>query len=350
MIGAHYFVIMTIRRIFRIDKAGNFKRLKQVKEKLADPAPGEVQIDIMAIGLNFADIFAVLGLYGATPQGRFVPGLEYAGVISKKGTGVTAYEIGDRVMGVTRFGGYATHLNIGSEYITPIPEKWSFQEGAAFLVQALTAYYALFKLGHIKANDTVLIHSAAGGVGLQANRMARCVGAYTIGTVGTANKVPLLEREGYKDYLVRGSDFKKHLEKKLKGRELNIVMECIGGKVLKAGYDLLAPQGRMICYGSARYGSRRDTPNWLRLAWLYLTRPKIDPQKMIESNKAVLGFNLIWLYEKKELLAEILHEMQQLDLPAPFIGHEFDFDALKEALRFFQTGKSTGKIVINVQN
>lgn len=339
---------MTKRQSYRIHKAGSFKRLKFVEEALGPPDVFEVQVAIKCIGLNFADVFAILGLYSATPKNSFIPGLEYAGEIIAVGEKVTQFSVGDAVMGVTRFGAYTTHINIDSNYVYAKPLNWSFEEAASFLVQALTAYYGLFNLGNIRKGDTVLIHSAAGGVGLLANRMAQKVGAYTIGTIGSKNKINLLKKEGYQDYIVRDNDFKKRLHEKLGNRDLNIIMECIGGKIFKIGYEALAPQGRLINYGSARYGGTTDSPNWIKIIWQYLTRPKVDPQKMIESNKGLLGFNLIWLYDKKELMQEIVKKLNELELPAPFIGHTFNFDELHDALKLFQSGKTTGKVVVNI--
>ncbi|MCA6074517.1 synaptic vesicle VAT-1 family membrane protein [Fulvivirga sedimenti] len=334
------------REVYRIDKAGNLKRLLRKKEGINPPEPDEVQVKVKSIGLNFADIFAILGLYSATPKESFIPGLEYSGIVETVGARVTGFKPGDKVMGVTRFGGYATMINIDQDYLVPLPDSWSYEEGAAFLVQALTAYYGLYSLGDLKPGKTVLIHSAAGGVGLLANRMAQKSGAYTIGTVGSASKVELLKKEGYQGWIVRDQNFRENLMKSLSGRSLDIVMECIGGDILKAGYEALAPQGRMIVYGSARYGDTSNTPNWIRLARLYLARPKIDPQKMIESNKGILGFNLIWLYDQKALMHQIIPELHAMELEAPYVGHTFEFDQLPEALKLFQSGKTMGKVVI----
>ena len=339
---------MLTRKSYRTHKAGAVSNLKLVEEELQDPQPHEVQIGVKAIGLNFADVFAILGLYSATPKGSFVPGLEYSGEILAIGQEVNGWQVGDRIMGVTRFGAYTSHINIDAAYVSKIPESWNFEEGATFLVQALTAYYGLFHLGNLQKGHTVLIHSAAGGVGLLANRMAQKMGAYTIGTIGSAAKIELLKKEGYQKYIVRSKHFKKDLKNALDGRELNIVMECIGGKIFQAGYETLAPQGRVINYGSARYGGTGNSPNWLRLAWLYLTRPKIDPQKMIETNKAILGFNLIWLYDKKELMQQILKELEALKMDAPFIGHQFKFEEMQQAVKLFQSGVTTGKVVLTI--
>lgn len=336
------------RQSYRIEKAGNIKHLKLVTENLNKPANDQVLVEVKTIGLNFADIFAILGLYSATPNGSFIPGLEFCGVITSVGALVNSFKVGDRVMGVTRFGGYTSHIVVSPDYITPLHDGWTFEEGAGYLVQGLTAYYGLFNLGNLQKGHTVLIHSAAGGVGLLANRMAKKVGACTIGTVGSTAKIDLLKKEGYDDWIVRDNQFKKNLERSLEGRDLNIVMECIGGKIFEAGFDLLAPQGRLINYGSARYGDNSNSPNWIKLGWKYLTRPKIDPQGMIESNKAILGFNLIWLYHKKELMKEIIVAMQELNIAAPYIGHVYSFKNMHEAIKLFQSGKTMGKVVIKV--
>lgn len=251
-------------------------------------------------------------------------------------------------MGVTRFGAYASHLNIDARYVIPLPAGWSYEEGSAYLVQVLTAYYGLKQLGAIQHGQTVLIHSAAGGVGIWANRIAKQYEAYTIGSVGSPHKLDFLRQEGYDGGIVRSQNFKKDLENALDGRELHLIMECIGGKILEQGYEILAPQGRMIVYGSARYGSVGNRPNYLKLLYYYLTRPKIDPQKMPEHNKSVMGFNLIWLYHRAELMHQLLGELSQLNLGKPHVGHTFEFQELKDAILKFQTGKTIGKVVVKV--
>jgi NADPH:quinone reductase-like Zn-dependent oxidoreductase len=252
--------MLLTRSCYRMPKAGSIARLALVEEPLPHPTDEEVTVEIKAIGLNFADIFAMYGLYSATPEGSFVPGLEYAGVVHTVGKNVQAFRPGDRVMGVTRFGGYASHLNTDQRYLVPIPKDWSFAEGAGYLVQVLTAYYGLHNLGALKPGQNVLIHSAAGGVGILANRIAKKAGAYTIGTVGSDHKLDLLKKEGYDKGIVRSKHFKQDLLRALDGRELHLIMECIGGKILKQGFDVLAPMGRMIVYGSAQYGSPGDRP------------------------------------------------------------------------------------------
>ena len=329
-------------------KAGNLKNLKLTVFDLKDPNQDEVSVEVKAIGLNFADIFAIMGLYSATPKGEFIPGLEYAGVIIKVGSQVNEFKTGDKVMGVIRFGAYTTHLNIDRCYVLPLPQPWTFEEGAAYLVQLLTAFYAIKNLGDIQKGQTVLIHSAVGGVGLWAIQIAKKYQAFAIGTVGSANKVKFAKEQGYDQVIVRSNNFKSDLKQGLEGRELNLIIDCIGGKIFQTGYDLLAPMGRVVVFGSAHYAFTGDSPNYIKLLFKYIRRPKIDPQKMIEKNKGVMGFNLIWIYEKADLMHQLLSEIDQLGLEKPYVGHVYSFEELPHALRFFQTGKNIGKIIIKV--
>ncbi|MEN0004617.1 MAG: zinc-binding dehydrogenase [Bacteroidota bacterium] len=338
---------MTQCRSYQL-KAGSLANMQLKTETLAPPAPNEVQVAVKAIGLNFADIFAIWGLYGATPKGVFVPGLEYAGEVVAIGAQVDRVAVGDRIMGVTRFGAYTTHLNIDQRYAQRLPTDWSFEEGAAYLVQVLTAYYALKPLGNLQEGQTVLIHSGGGGVGIQANRIAKKYNAFTVGTIGSSAKADFLKSEGYDAVIVRSKQFAKDLDEALEGRSLDIVLECIGGKIFEASYERMEEQGRMIVYGSARYASPGQRPNYLRLLYYYLTRPRLDPQRMIEQNKSVMGFNLIWLYHKADLMQQLLGELEALEMPKPHVGHTFEFEELKDAILLFQTGKTIGKVVVKV--
>lgn len=332
-----------------IPKAGSMNHLKLIEENLPEPGEGEIQVNVAAIGLNFADVFAIYGLYGATPKGAFIPGLEYAGVIAKTGSGVYGLKEGDRVMGVTQFGAYTTRINVDQRYLTVLPDSWSLEEGAAYLVQVLTAWYALVDLGNIQKRATVLIHSAAGGVGIWANRIAKNYNAYTIGCVGNTTKLKVLKNESYSDGFVRDRKFKNKLQEKLNGRPLDIVLECIGGSIFVESLLALTPEGRIIVYGSARYGQTGARPNYAKLIWQYVRRPKLDPQKLIEQNKAVMGFNLIYLYQNADKMKNILVELEKLNLGKPYVGHIFDFLQLKAALKLFQSGFTTGKVVVKVK-
>lgn len=339
---------MNTRSIYRI-QAGNIDHLVVSRESLDDPGPGEVQIAVHAIGLNFADLYSIWGMYKAAPKTDFVPGLEYAGVIVKVGAEVTGWKTGDKIMGVTRFGAYTDTLNIDARYIIGLPDGWSMDEGASFLVQAITAYYALIDLGRMQPGETVLIHSAAGGVGIQANRIAKKLGGFTIGSVGSDTKTDLLRKEGYDGWIVRSENFLQDLERTLNERPLNIVMECIGGSILRDGFKTLAPEGRMIIYGNASFTTHGSKPNKFKMLLRYLRRPKIDPLLLPNSNKSVMGFNLIWLYHQTNKFKRVVDELMVLQLPAPHVGAEFPFDKLQDAVRALQSGRTTGKVVVQIK-
>jgi NADPH:quinone reductase-like Zn-dependent oxidoreductase len=131
----------------------------------------------------------------------------------------------------------------------------------------------------------------------------------------------------------------------LADRPLELVMDSVGGRYFSIPFRLLAPMGRVVVYGSARYASAGDKPNYARLLYHYLTRPRVDPQRLPEQNQGVLGFNLIWLYERAALMHQLLSELDALQLPAPHVGHTLAFDKLPDAVRLFQTGKTMGKVV-----
>lgn len=340
---------MQERQVYRMAKTGSIADLKREKQPLSAPGADEVTVTVKAIGLNFADVFAMQGLYKAAPKTDFIPGLEFAGEISAVGQEVTEWKVGDKVMGATKFGGYVTHLNSHRRYVLPLPNEWSFAQGAGFLVQGLTAWYALKELGNLQKGATVLIHSAAGGVGILANRICKAFDAYTIGTVGSPKKVDFLQKEeSYNDVIIRDKDFYSKLKQALGTRPLNLVMECIGGSILMDGWKALAPMGRMVVYGSASFATHGLKPNYAKMLWRYVKRPKIDPLIMPTQNKSLMGFNLIYLYEQTDLMHQMLHQLQSLNLEPQHIGHEFSFENLLSAVRLFQKGETVGKVVVNI--
>ncbi|MCC9136965.1 alcohol dehydrogenase catalytic domain-containing protein [Pontibacter silvestris] len=340
---------MLERQVYRMPKAGSIKNLQLQTEALEPPKADEVCVKVKAIGLNFADVFAMQGLYSATPSGSFIPGLEFSGEVIAVGADVAEWKVGDSVMGATKFGGYVSHINSHHRYIIPLPDGWSFEEGAGFLVQGLTAFYALTELGNLQQGMTVLIHSAAGGVGILANRICKKYGAYTIGTVGRANKVDFLrEEEAYDAVILRADSFYDKLKNTLGDRPLRLIMECIGGKILMQGWKAMAPMGRMVVYGNASFSSHGDKPNYPRLLWKYFKRPKIDPLRLPTQNKSLMGFNLIYLYEQTDMMHQMLQKLQALQLKPQHIGQVYNFAEMHEAIRQFQQGKTVGKVVVRL--
>ncbi len=339
---------MLTRKVYKINKAGSLNNLKLISENLTTPSDDQVTIQTKAIGLNFADIFCVQGLYKAAPKENLIPGLEFSGVVIDKGKNVTEFNTGDRVIGISKFGAFATAIYLNKNYVIKLDDNWSFEEGAGFVVQALTAYYALKELGNVKSNQTVLIHSVAGGVGIYANRIAKKFNCTTIGTVGSAGKINQIKDENIDHVLIRDKNFLINLKQVLGNNKLDIILESLTGKYFKSTFDLLAPQGRVIVYGASNFATHTAYPNYPQLLLKFITRPKIDVLALPERNCSVMAFNLIWLYEREEYLKNLLNELINLQLKKPTIGEVYSFKDLITGLKKYQSGKTVGKVVVRV--
>jgi alcohol dehydrogenase len=353
---------MATREAWRIPAAGSLERLALVTEDLAPPGPGEARIRVEAIGLNFADVFACLGLYSATPRGAFVPGLECAGIIEalgESGDGPPAWDspnwhVGDRVIVLTRFGGYATALNVDTRYLLPLPEGWTPLQGAAYPVQALTAWYGLVQLGSMAPAHVVLVHSAAGGVGLHALAMAKTIGARAIATVGHREKAEFLVSRGFpaeRIFVRDASQFGAQLDTALEAvgaRGFDVVFDALAGAWFLPALTRLVPEGRHVIYGAADFMPSGARPNWARLAWRYVRRPRLDPMRLIDTNRSVLGFNLIWLFDRADRLPDATAAALRLSASPPHVGSQFSFAEMPRALRTLQAGRTTGKVVVTI--
>ena len=334
------------RRVWRTPKAGNLARLRQEEESLPPLPQGSMRIRVRAVGLNFADIFALAGMYSATPKGSFIPGLEFAGEVTATHSDTSEFAVGDRVMGVCRFGGYCSLLNTTPDRCQLLPKGWSFAEGAAYPVQTLTAWYALRVLGDVQAGQNVLVQSAAGGVGLQAMRLCEKYKATAFGTVGNSEKKTFLEKQGHSRIVVRDAAFPGNLQQLLAGQPVHLVLDAIGGNIQRQCFDLLAPTGRLIVFGAASFAPGKTRPNYFSVLGKYLRRPRYDPLVLINDNKSVMGFNLIWLWNQQPLLASAIDEVTKLQLPPPFVGKEFPFDEAPQAIEHLRSGASVGKVVL----
>ena len=282
--------------------------LEQQEEPIPAVGDGECLVGVRAIGLNYADVFCVLGLYEAANKmledsggGALVPGLEFSGEILAVGNGVSDHAVGDRVYGFCRFGAYRTAVVAPQQLLKRIPDGCSYAEGASLLVQGLTAWHGLVSLGGAKQGSRVLVHSAAGGVGCAALQICDSLGCEAVGVVGTDSKVPFLkERFPSCTPLVRGREGGYAAQLATLGGEYDVVLESLGGKYLSAALERVAPMGRLVHFGATHaYGGGwvDGLLKWLKLVPNYLLRPRIDPGKLVGTNRAVIGFNLIWLTE-----------------------------------------------------
>lgn len=341
-----------------LSKKGNLKNLHLRTIESEPLGASDARVRVRAVGLNFADVFTALGLYAAAPEGAFTPGLECCGEILEVGRDVDDFRVGDRVMCVKRFGAFADEVTCPTTQMRVLPREWSFEQGAGFLVQGLTSYYGLKRLGDAREKSTVLVHSAAGGCGLASLGICERLGATAIAVIGDASKVetlkerfPKLRAIVVRDRKRFGAQVRDACDAVGAVEGVDVVFDATLGDFFSGGWDNLARGGRYVVYGAADMTPRGDYVGvfgWIKLAWKFLKRKKVDPLSLPGENKGILGFNLIWQFDKTEELAALLAELDDLKLPAPKVGATFDFEELPEALRLFQTGKTTGKVVVRV--
>ena len=344
------------RTVWRLPRAGSIARLQRRDESLPDPGHGEARVRVEAIGLNFADLFACQGLYSATPEGSFVPGLECAGVIEALGPGLpeeTGIARGDRVIALTRFGAYATAINVGVAYLRPVPTGWSAAQAAAWLVQGLTAWYGLVPLGNVQRGSIVLVQSAAGGVGLLALDILGALGARPLAVVGLeAKRRYLVEQRGMSPETIVVRDarrFGAQLDQSLAAlgaTGFDCVLDAVLGPTFRPAFDRLRPEGRYVLFGAAEFMSRGARPDYVRLALDYLRRPRLDPLAMISDNRSLMAFNLIWLWDHADRLPAAYAELERLTRNPPHVGATFPFERAPEAMALLQGGGTIGKVVL----
>jgi len=348
------------RKRILVKKPGGHGALDFDETSLEDPGVGEVQVDVKACGINFADISVRLGLYAAA-KGAYplCPGLEFAGVVRRKGTHVKGYKPGVRVLGVTRFGGYSTAINCPVQHLWPLPETWDFIRGASFPVVYLTAYYALHNIGHLNNSDKVLVHSAAGGVGTALLHLlnissapgGRVSGNMSVGVVGHPDKVAAAKDAGASHVIDKSREDLWKRVREISPQGFDLVLDANGASTLRESYRHTKPTGRLLVYGFASMFSRSGRKNWLKLIWDYARTPRFSPFDLTGSNRTVSGFNLIYLFDNVELFRSIMARLLLWDSKALFPAMPvtaFPFSDVVEAHKAIESGNTVGKLVLVV--
>ncbi len=316
-----------------------------------EPGPGQVRVHVRAIGLNFADVLMRLGVYTGTPATPFVPGLEFSGVVDKVGDDVDAFQGGESVMAVTRFGSHAEMVTLDAHRAMPLPARMSFEEGAAFPVNYLSAHCGLVHLGRTRPGERLLLHAAAGGVGIASIQLARHIGAEIFGTAGNAAKVELIRSLGVEHPInYRVDDFAAAIRAQVGQNGIDVVMDSVAGRLFRPGWDLLAPMGRYVVYGMASVSGKGGL-NYLRAAREFLALPRIQPLQMVAANRTLSGFHLGTLDPAhsyfRTAAGEIL-ELYERGVLRPFVGAIFPFEKIREAHAHLQSRASTGKVVVTI--
>lgn len=315
----------------------------QVQER-SDPVlgPGEVRIEVAAAGINFADIMARLGFYPDAPKTPCVVGYEVAGTILELGEGVEDLSHGQRVIAGTEFGGYASQVVVSASDVVLLPDGLTFEQGAAIPVNYGTAWMGLVGFGSLRPGERVLIHAAAGGVGIAATQVAKRQGAEVYGTSspGKHARISELGVDHPLDYTTSG--WERGLP------QFDLIMDAIGGKSLRRSYELLGGGGRLIAFGASGVvsGERRNPIAALRTA---LRMPRFNMLKQMSASKAVIGLNMYTLFHDDRRRAQTTAALRELlddGTIKPVVAGSFSFEEAGAAQNMITERRNVGKVVL----
>jgi NADPH:quinone reductase-like Zn-dependent oxidoreductase len=314
-----------------------------------DPEAGEgqVRIRVRAAGINFSDLMARVGLYPDAPKIPCVIGYEVSGTIDQVGDGVSDHKVGDRVLGMPKFGGYTDTLVIPAGQVFPMPEKMTFEEAAALPVVYITAYHMMLFTGTLRPGSSVLIHSAAGGVGLAAIQIAKTRGCIIFGTA-SPSKHDFLRQAGVQHPIDSRGDYGAAVRAVVGERGVDLILDPVGGRSFSVGYELLAPCGRLVAFGLSAAASGK-TRNLLHAAMELMKVPKFSPTKLMDDNKTVGGTNMGHLFGRLDLLRPqfaALLAMYEAGEIKPHVDRTFPFDDAPAAHHFIHDRKAIGKVLL----
>jgi len=304
--------------------------------EVPDPAvgPGQLGVDVRAAGCNFFDILLVQGRYQVKPPFPFVPGGEIAGLVREVGSGVRGFAAGDRVLAGVPMGGYAERASIPAALAHRMPDAMGFDEGAAFPIVYPTSYAALVYRGALQPGETLLVHAAAGGVGLAAVQIGKALGARVIATAGGRDKLEVA-REAGADVLVdyNEEDFAERVKEATGGRGADVIYDSVGGDVFERSLKCIAWNGRLLVIGFASGKIPSVAANRILLKNISVVGlhwgayARYEPARVPEAFAA-----LFRLYDEKKI--------------RPVIFDPYPLERVRDALAALGGRKSYGKVVL----
>jgi len=318
----------------RVHRAGGPEVLQWEEVEVGEPGPGQVRLRQEAVGLNYIDVYHRTGLY---PQPlAFTPGVEGAGVVESVGEGVETVKPGDRVAYAGPIGGYAEQRLIDSGRLVKLPDSISSEAAAAMMLQGMTAHMLLRRVYEVKTGDTILVHAAAGGVGLILCQWAKALGATVIGTVSTDDKAELARAHGCEHPVIyTRQDFVAEVERITGGAKLPVVYDSVGKDTFLRSLDCVRPRGLMVSYGNASGPPEPMAPGLLaQKGSLFLTRPTL--------------FNYIAAREELEDAAAELFEVVSSGKVRIEIGQRYPLEDAAEAHRALEARRTSGSTVLTV--
>ncbi|MBV6646662.1 MAG: zinc-binding dehydrogenase [Cyclobacteriaceae bacterium] len=335
-------------KAYPLTRFGKANTLK-IKE-VADPEPqaGEVKVKVSHIGINYAEILSRRGQYRWAPKRPYVPGMEAFGEVVALGEGVMKTNVGDQVIIGGQYGAYAEYHCVPEYMAFPALGHLTDEENAAVMVNFMTAWVALVKLGKIAARENVLIQAAAGGVGTAAVQIAKAFDCHVFGTASRAEKLELiksLEADHAINY--EEEDFLTYLKER--GAKMDVVLEVVGGEVFRKSLAALGPFGRMVVAGFASIPLKK----WNPITWwqTWKQAPKVNIMEMAKASHSMAATHIGYLTYDQQVTESAWEEMSTFIIRKklkPVVGKVFDFDQLPAAHEWIESRKSVGKAVIKL--
>jgi len=294
--------------------------------------------------VNFADLMSCYGLYPDAPARPFVPGYEVAGEIDEVSEGVPASRRGERVVATTRFGGYSEMIAIRHELLLPMPPRLSFAEAASIPVNWLTAWHMLVELANLKPGQRVLVHAAAGGVGLAALQICKRIGAEVIGTASAPKHARLRELGLAHAIDYRTQDFEAEVRRITGGKGVHVALDAVGGASIQKSFRSLAVTGKLMIFGASSVlgGFRKMISSAVRMAPFW-------PLSLMKTNKGVFGVNIGRLWGEEEMLAREMREIVRGFEEGAFraiVDAEVPFAEAARGLQRLERRENFGKVVL----
>lgn len=335
-----------------IPRAGGYDRLRVEPLEIAAPGPAEIQIAVEAAGVNYADTIVRRGLYKSAKEyvgWPITPGFEVAGEVVAVGAEVTAFEIGDQVAAVTRFGGYTSHLNVEANLAFRYPDSLTAAQAAALPAVMMTAWYALYELAHPRPGQTLLVHSAAGGVGGSLIQLGKIIGCRVVGVVGRPEKVEVARQLGADAVIDKSTEDLWARAEALAPDGYDVILDANGVATLGDSYAHLKRPGKLVVYGFASMMPNGGRTNWLKLISGVLRTPRFNPLQMTTNSHSVLAFNLSYLFDQREMLIAAMEDVfawLEAGRIQPPPVQTFPLDEVAEAHRAIESGATVGKLVL----
>ena len=335
----------------RIERTGPPEAFVERQVPLRAIGPGDVHLRVTAVGVNFADLMMRAGIYDTIPKGPFSPGFEVAGEVVATGVDVGGWNIGDPCVALMRYGGYAHDVILPGTDLFPYPESFSPEIAASVPVAFLTAWVCLFEAAKAESKESVLVLTAAGGVGAAAVQLAVQRGLRVIGTAGSERKRRFVTEELGAEACFDGYGPWEHEVRELLGdRGLDIALDARGGPATRSCRRLLGPLGRLIFYGLASAVPTQKR-NWLQAAKAWIQTRPLHPLSLIQANLGIHGVHLLHLGRKEPILRKAMPEIYRLMQAGeirPNLDRTFPLtrDGAVEAHRYIHERKNIGKVVL----